>query len=345
MTVHEQNRELVARISDAMYNFEPEPVRAALQGTFAHDAEVRLGHPFEDLGNADGWYDQALGPLRDAFGDLERRDFIRMAGSSVDGSGDWVGCGGYYTGTFSAPFLGIPPTGQQAAMRYHEYYRVVDGRIVELQGIWDLPELMMQAWVWPMGPSLGRDWPAFAPATSDGLRTGTRDDAASEASLSHVTSMLTDMGKHPSEPVDAMRLPHWWHPRFSWYGPAGIGTCRGIDGFRRWHQRPFLAAMPDRRGGYKGNDGVFFADGNYVAVTGWPGMQATISGDGWLGIAPADTAITMRSLDFWRIEHDADLGRPLIRENWVLVDLLHVWHQIGVDVLARMRELASARPR
>ena len=41
----------------------------------------------------------------------------------------------------------------------------------------------------------------------------------------------------------------------------------------------------------------------------------------------------MRRLDFWRVEGD------LIRENWVLVDLLHVYDQLGVDVFARMREL------
>ena len=80
-----------------------------------------------------------------------------------------------------------------------------------------------------------------------------------------------------------------------------------------------------------------FGDGDYVAFTGWPGMSMTISGDGWLGIAPANQKITMRSLDFWRCE------KGLIRENWVLVDLLHVYEQIGVDVFERMRELTIAR--
>ena len=45
----------------------------------------------------------------------------------------------------------------------------------------------------------------------------------------------------------------------------------------------------------------------------------------------------MCSLDFWRIENG------LIRENWVLVDLLDMYHQIGVDVLARMRELTKCK--
>jgi hypothetical protein len=47
----------------------------------------------------------------------------------------------------------------------------------------------------------------------------------------------------------------------------------------------------------------------------------------------------MRSLDFWRVE------QGLIRENWVLVDLLDVYTQLGVDVFARLREFNKARVR
>ena len=45
----------------------------------------------------------------------------------------------------------------------------------------------------------------------------------------------------------------------------------------------------------------------------------------------------MRSLDFWRIENG------LIRENWVMVDLLDMYNQIGVDVFDRLREFNKAR--
>lgn len=82
---------------------------------------------------------------------------------------------------------------------------------------------------------------------------------------------------------------------------------------------------------------LFFGDGEYVAYTGWPGMEMTVSGDGWLGIAPAKQRITMRSLDFWRCENG------MIRENWVLIDLIHVYQQLGVDVFQRMRERTFAR--
>ena len=56
-----------------------------------------------------------------------------------------------------------------------------------------------------------------------------------------------------------------------------------------------------------------------------------------MGIAPSGKRITMRSLDFWRIE------KGLIRENWVLVDLLDVYDQLGVDVFSRVREFNKAR--
>ncbi|MEM6276702.1 MAG: polyketide cyclase, partial [Pseudomonadota bacterium] len=45
-----------------------------------------------------------------------------------------------------------------------------------------------------------------------------------------------------------------------------------------------------------------------------------------------------KSLDFWRLENG------LIRENWVMVDLLDAYRQLGVDVLARMAEFTKTRP-
>lgn len=333
----ESARDLFAPVRAAMYDWDSDGIRQAFGAVSAPDAVFQLAFPFETLGTADDFAGGALEVLAEAWPDVERRDYIVMAGDDPYDS-TWVGCGGYYTGTFVRPFLGIPPTGHQVAMRFHEFYRIEDGRIVEMQALWDIPEVMMQAGAWPMGPSLGRSWSPPGPATNDGVRTGPRDDAASRRSADHVVGMLTDMGKHPTEPEEAMRLEHWWHDKFSWYGPAGIGTTRGVTGFRNWHQIPFLKAMPDRRGGYRG-ESHFFGDGPYVGVTAWPGMSMTFTGNGWLGIPANDQPITMRSLDFWRVENTPE--GPKIRENWVLVDLLAVWDQFGVDVLDRMRELTT----
>lgn len=329
--------DLIAPLRAAMGDFSGPEVSAALAAALAPDAKLHLCHPFGDLTGPQALFDTAYSPLFTALPDLERRDLIVVSGEDSDG-GQWVGCMGHYMGTFAAPFLDIPPTGHLAHMRFHEFFRIKGGRVVEMQAIWDMPELMMQAGAWPMAPSLGREFCVPGPMTQDGLDID-RNPEARHASHDLVIDMLRDLSRHPSEGgPEIMQAEHFWHPRMNWYGPAGIGTARGIAGFRNWHQIPFLNALPDRKGGTSGTlNSHFFAEGNYVAVTGWPNMEMSVTGDGWLGIAPSGQKITMRSLDFWRVEVDR------IRENWVLVDLLDVFHQLGVDVFARLRAFNSAR--
>ncbi|MEL7260180.1 MAG: ester cyclase [Pseudomonadota bacterium] len=334
---HTDHKALLAPVRAVMYDFDLEDVRAALRAACSEDAVFHLAFPFETTVGVDAYVDAVYAPLARAIPDLERRDHIVMAGPTPDGAA-WVGCGGFYMGTFTAPWLDIPSTGHLVHMRFHEFYRCEGGKITEMQALWDIPEVMMQAGAWPMVPSLGREWHIPGPATCDGLVPGPYDAEHGQATCQHIIDMLEHMKRHPSQGgPDVMEMERFWHPRMTWYGPAGIGTGRGIAGFRNWHQIPFLNAMPDR-GAYV--DEIvyhFFGDRDYAAVTGWPNMYQTLSHGGWLGLPPVDKKIAMRSLDFWRLE------RGLIRENWVMVDLLHMYDQLGVDVLARMREFNKAR--
>lgn len=323
----------IAPFLAAAADFAQGPVRTVLD-EIAPGVRVRMCHPFGDVVGGAAFHDAAYAPLLAAMPDLERRDMIVMAGTTPEGQ-DWVGCMGNYMGTFRAPFLDIPPTGHLAHMRYHEFFRLEDGKITEMQAIWDIPELMMQAGAWPMAPQLGAFLCTPAPMSGDGLAV----HGDGQAALDHVVAMLTDLCKFPGDPDPAvMRLDRYWHPKMTWYGPAGIGTARGIAGFRTWHQGPFLRGMPDRKLDAMGDlMSHWVGEGDYVCETGWPNMRLTLSGDGWMGIAPSGTEILLRSLDFWRLEDG------LIRENWVLVDILDAYRQLGVDVLARMREFNKAR--
>ena len=330
---HNENKKLLEPFREALYNYEPQNVKQMIDRLFGDEATIHLCHPFGDLTKGD-FFKKAYEPLAEALPDLERRDIIVMAGEDVYNK-NWVGCAGYYTGTFKKPWLDIPPTGHQVALRFHEFYEIKDGKVVQVQAIWDIIEVMIQANAWVMSPSLGREWHVPAPATQDGIITAPYDAERSSQSLKLVEDMLNGLGKHAEGGPEAMGLEKYWHPKFSWYGPSGIGTCRGIAGFRNWHQIPFLNALPNRVCFV--DKSHFFADDNYVGFTGWPGMQMTVSGDGWLGIAPSDQEITMRSLDFWRCENG------LLRENWVLIDIIDVYRQIGVDVFARLKEFNKAR--
>lgn len=337
MDTHSRHKALIAPLRQAMYDFDLETVRTQMHLKCAQDAVFRLAFPFETVAGVDEHINRAYGALVSALPDLERRDNIVIAGPTPDGA-DWVGCGGYYTGTFQSPWLDIPATGHIVHMRFHEFYRFEDEKIVEMQALWDIPEVMIQADAWPMVPSLGREWHVPGPASCDGLVQGPRDEATSDISCRHIMEMLDHLKKHPSQGgPEVMEMERFWHPKMMWYGPSGIGSGRGIAGFRHWHQIPFLNGMPDRGKYVDEITYHFFGDGSYAAVTGWPDMYQTITHDGWLGIPPVNKRIEMRSLDFWRLEDG------LIRENWVMVDMLQMYDQIGVDVLARMREFNKAR--
>lgn len=330
--IHAHNKQVIGKWRAALYDLDPDRLREQLTAVFAPDALIQLAFPFETLDGRDALYQQVYAPLIAAVPDLERRDFIVMGGEA---NGDnWIGCAGYYTGVFEGSWLDIPPTNHMIAMRYHEFFRVVDDQIVEMQALWDIPQVMMQAGAWAMAPSLGVEWVVPAPATQDGIITAPSDPARAAASLALVGAMLDGLKRSP-EGAAAMALERYWHPKMIWYGPAGIGSMRRISGFRNWHQIPFLKAMPDRAALME--NGAAFADHDYVGFTAWPGMKMTLSGDGWLGIPPMNQPLTMRSLDFWRCENG------MIRENWVLVDILDVYHQLGVDVFERMRERTVAR--
>ncbi|MEO1000172.1 MAG: ester cyclase [Pseudomonadota bacterium] len=316
------------------------PLRAALRDMvdvpaalahFAPGAEVHLCHPFETMPAAD--YAAPLAALTAALPDVERHELIVMAGPDAGGA-VWVGICGNWVGTFAAPLLGIPPTGRAVHMRFHEFYRMGGRRIAELQALWDLPELMLQAGAWPLAPSLGTEGRVPGPALGDGLHTGPWRDGAGATAL--VDAMVAGLLRHAEGGPKAMELDRFWHPKMAWYGPAGIGQTRGIAGFRQAHQIPWLGAMPDRT--VRDETPVhLFGEGDFAGFTAWPGLHATLSAGTFLGLPGAGQEVEVRSLDFWRCEGG------VLRENWVLVDILHMADQLGLDVLARAAELTAPR--
>jgi len=319
----------------ALYDCDAKQLRRQLTELFTEDCEIHLAHPLGTMTGPDSLYDMGYAPLLEAIPDLERRDFIVVGDGGKQG---WIGSGGYYTGVFEKPWLNIPATRHIVTMRYVEYFRFENEKIVEMYALWDIPQIMMQARAWPMPPSLGREmnWPG--PASHDGVVLEPYDESRAAKSMALVDAMLRGLEKHSEGGAGAMGLEHYWHPKMNWYGPSGIGSSRRVSGFRNWHQIPFLNALPDRVARLsEDSQAPYFSDGDYVAFCGWPGLDATVSGDGWMGIAAAGQKITLRSLDFWRCEKDT------IRENWVMVDILDIYHQLGVDVLARMEAMTVDR--
>jgi predicted ester cyclase len=115
-----------------------------------------------------------------------------------------------------------------------------------------------------------------------------------------------------------------WAEAMMWNGPAGIGSNDRWEGFVTDHRASFLSAFPDRQGG---NRYARISDGAYAAVSGWPSMTMTFQGD-YLGVKADGRALTLRVMDFYRCAG----GR--IAENWVFLDCVDLFRQMGVDLLA-----------
>ena len=95
-------------------------------------------------------------PFQAAFSDKVCIDEARLF------MGEWAAAFGRQEATHSGPFMGIAPTGRRVEIRYMDFWKVVDGRIVDNWVMVDFPHVLAQ---------IGRDvfdgegWEAFDAGT------------------------------------------------------------------------------------------------------------------------------------------------------------------------------------
>ena len=304
-------------------------------------ARWRGSHPLNEIEGLDAIEANVWHPLLRSFPDLERRDLI-FCGGSYEGR-QYIAAMGHYCGTFRKDWLTIPATGRPIFLRYGEVHQIEDGKIVESTCLWDLLDLIRQAGFWPVAPSLGTEgmWPG--PITSDGIVFNEQDAAISAESIRQTLAMhkaLADYDDNDGLGRDGLLVmpqKEHWHPKMMWYGPSGIGTTRGLQGFVDYHQLPFRIAFPNRKGGEqitdraKGGHYIQIGDGKYSVTGGWPSVRAMHIGPDFLGSGPTGKEVTMRVMDFY-LHHEG-----FIRENWVPIDVIELLLQMGVDVFSRIR--------
>jgi predicted ester cyclase len=321
---------------EALYDLAratPETLMRRLEHAYHPDAEWRGSHPLNEMRGLDAIAATVWRPLHAAFPDLERRDSI-LIGGNYEGQ-DFVGAMGHYCGTFERDWIGIPRTGRAIWIRYGEFHRMRAGRIDQSTVLIDVLDVIRQAGFWPVAPSLGTEgmWPG--PITGDGIVLRETDPAEGAANLAQMRDMQAKLGladyegKGRATYFESHQVEHW-HPNMMWYGPSGIGSTRGVAGFVDWHRIPWRESFRNIKGG---QHYVRIGDGAYSATGGWPSITTEHTGGDFMGIPPTGKALTCRVMDFYA-HHEG-----LIRENWIPIDILHMLHQMGVDVFARMRSL------
>ena len=305
------------------------------------DTVWRVFHPFNDLQGSVEAAAKLWAPLREAFPDWEARMAFFIAGN-YEGR-EVVSSWGVLLGNFAKPWLGIAPTHGLCALRFGINAVFREGRIVKVYVLLDIIDLMRQAGFYPLRrmPGSAEAW-AFPPCDS-GASASTVDTALGAVTLTAVREMQMGLAKG-AELKDmknsrSRHSPHW-HQNMMWYGPAGIGSSRGQKGFLDYHGALFIQAFPDREGIARDHDGpedapghyIRAGDGNFAVTAGWPSLYGTHLGGQWLGLAPSGKRVEMRVADWYRTDRDGK-----IIDNWVMIDLLHICQQIGLDVLDDLR--------
>lgn len=302
-------------------------VPAILRGSLHPDISWSCVHPINILQGADAVIDKVWMPLITSFPDITRRVDILLGGQQEGRK--WVTGAGYLIGTFVRDWLGIPATGKTTHIRFTEFYDVREGKIAEAYVFFDILDVMRQVGIALPQNYGGRLGLIPGPTTGDGVILPETDPAESAITLKLVEAMIDGLMQYDGKTLQSMQQSRYWKQDMHWYGPTPIGTCLTLKEFEDFHQRPYLIAFPDRKGGHKHI--AHYADGLYATTTGWPSVEATHLGE-YFGIAPTGKRVAMRVMDIWRREGN------LLAENWVMIDMLDLFLQMGLDLMANISE-------
>lgn len=303
----------------------------ALARYLSRDCLWRGMHPFDLRTGPDEVAAVFWDPLRRALTRTQRRMDVFMAGQNeMDGfSSVWVVSMGHLMGLHDRPWLGIPPTGRMAMLRYAEFLKVEGGKITEIAMFCDIPGLMMQAGLQPFPAQTGAQLIQPGPRPHDAVMLDARPKEEGDKTLATINAMISDLGQWKLGLPLEEELARTWHDDMIWWGPAGIGATYTIERYARQHSAPFRAGFADRSGtGHL----CRLAEGHYGGFFGWPNFTARPVG-GFMGMPGSDVKGEFRVVDIYRRRGDK------LVENWVFIDLLHFWKGQGLDVLGRMESL------
>jgi predicted ester cyclase len=285
--------------------------------------------------------------LLQSFPDMTRQTHIFFGGESngrIDGDSSldghmWVTGTGLMTGTFVNDYLTIPATGDQITIPWGEFCRLADGAIAEVYFLIDLVELMRQAGYEVLPPNRGADGIYLPAAATGGISLGIQNQEATHRTLRHIRRFLFDgLNAYDQTGLKSMGMADFFDPEVRWYGPGGIGASLSLKEFEDFHQRPWLTAFPDRR---VQNLDSLFAEGAYSGASGWAGVKATHTGP-YLELPATGTKVEFNGLDWWKrpaaARVDRGIHREMYVENWVFVDMVHLFRQLGIDLFERLAE-------
>jgi predicted ester cyclase len=335
---NQQNKQLVWDFWESLQGSDGGQAGAVTRQFMSEDSTWHGPDPINQLRGIDAFVSDFWLPLLHSFPDLKRQTHIFIGGKSngrIDGTNDgrmWVSGAGYFNATFANDYLTIPATREAVNIRWGEFCRVEQGKIVETYVLLDFIDLMQQAGFQVLPPSRGVDGVYPPPRAKDGILLEAQDEQESAHTLEHIRRFIFDaLNSYDQSALKSMGIADYFHPEVHWYGPGGIGACLSLREFEDNHQRHWLRAYPDRQ--VQDLDALI-AEGTYSGGPGWAGVLATHTGD-YLDARATNKPVEFNGLDFWKLENDRYI------ENWVFVDMVHLFRQFGIDLFERLAKLKA----
>ena len=325
MNDFQREKEVVLNHYQALEHASVAELEAVFTASLSPDCLWRGYHPFYEHRGPRDIAGSFWASYKRSFSRMQRRQDIFFAGrNEMDGFASvWVVSMGHLLGLFDADWLGIPATCKMAMLRYCEFNRIEDGRIAETAMYFDVPHLMMQAGLNPFPHATAIHMVQPGPVTHAGLCYDRQDSAEGEKTLQAINAMISGLGNWDNALSLEEELALAWHDDMIWWGPTGIGATYTIERYAKQHSGPFRAAFSDRV--FNGHV-ARLAEGECGGFFGWPNLTMTLSGE-FMGYPANGKRADMRVIDIYRRDGDK------LAENWIFIDLLHFWHQHGIDIL------------
>lgn len=305
--------------------------QSVLSRHYAPDITWRAFHPFNEISSSSDIAHTFWEPFCHSLSHLQRREDVFFAGTNdctektEAGASTWVVSMGHFMGLFDHAWLGIPPTGKIAFLRYAEFNKVENGKITDVAFYFDIPHFMVQAGLQPFPPQSAAHCIQPGPQTHDGVYVADQEPAEAPKTMAAINAMVADLGQwNLGIPIEE-ELRRTWHEDMVWWGPEGIGATYTIPRYAEQHAGIFRASF-DKRSKTKHIARV--AEGYYGGFFGWPNFTAEPLG-GFMGMPATGKSGEFRVIDIYRRADDK------LAENWIFIDLLHFWKQQGVDILER----------
>ena len=144
----DETREVITSMVDALNEHTIDGI-----GKFFHPDFRWIGNAGCGLKeNLRAFQDNWQRPFQAAFSDKVATDEARIV------QGEWMASFGAQQATHSGEFMGIAPTGKRVEIRYMDFWKVQDGKIVDNWVMVDFPHVMRQLGV---DPFQGHGWEEY----------------------------------------------------------------------------------------------------------------------------------------------------------------------------------------